>query len=141
MKWGGFATVAAVAFCSFAQMPVVLAVDSDADTGDADAGEVRAHLLPDGSWRDEGTAVPEVLGSVRPGQEVVLSAHWTELVPGLKTIECRLLDELGQPAVLIRFEFEIDDSGNSHLWCNFTCLLYTSPSPRDATLSRMPSSA
>ena len=24
---------------------------------------------------------------------------------------------------------------------NFTCLLYTSPSPRDATLSRMPSSA
>ena len=29
---------------------------------------------------------------------------------------------------------EIDD------W-NCTCLLYTSPSPRDATLSRMPSSA
>ena len=26
-------------------------------------------------------------------------------------------------------------------WKNFTCLLYTSPSPRDATLSRMPSSA
>ena len=25
--------------------------------------------------------------------------------------------------------------------CNWTCLLYTSPSPRDATLSRMPSSA
>ena len=25
--------------------------------------------------------------------------------------------------------------------CTFTCLLYTSPSPRDATLSRMPSSA
>ena len=24
---------------------------------------------------------------------------------------------------------------------NYTCLLYTSPSPRDATLSRMPSSA
>ena len=26
-------------------------------------------------------------------------------------------------------------------WDNYTCLLYTSPSPRDATLSRMPSSA
>ena len=26
-------------------------------------------------------------------------------------------------------------------WDTFTCLLYTSPSPRDATLSRMPSSA
>ena len=25
--------------------------------------------------------------------------------------------------------------------CTYTCLLYTSPSPRDATLSRMPSSA
>ena len=27
------------------------------------------------------------------------------------------------------------------LYFNITCLLYTSPSPRDATLSRMPSSA
>ena len=26
-------------------------------------------------------------------------------------------------------------------WANKVCLLYTSPSPRDATLSRMPSSA
>ena len=26
-------------------------------------------------------------------------------------------------------------------WLLMTCLLYTSPSPRDATLSRMPSSA
>ena len=26
-------------------------------------------------------------------------------------------------------------------WYAYTCLLYTSPSPRDATLSRMPSSA
>ena len=35
--------------------------------------------------------------------------------------------------------------GNSQLWTllhlRYTCLLYTSPSPRDATLSRMPSSA
>ena len=28
-----------------------------------------------------------------------------------------------------------------HNSINYTCLLYTSPSPRDATLSRMPSSA
>ena len=27
------------------------------------------------------------------------------------------------------------------IWSGFICLLYTSPSPRDATLSRMPSSA
>ena len=29
--------------------------------------------------------------------------------------------------------------GFTRMW--YTCLLYTSPSPRDATLSRMPSSA
>ena len=29
----------------------------------------------------------------------------------------------------------------NHVMVNTTCLLYTSPSPRDATLSRMPSSA
>ena len=31
--------------------------------------------------------------------------------------------------------------GKEVLWQAGTCLLYTSPSPRDATLSRMPSSA
>ena len=33
----------------------------------------------------------------------------------------------------------IDTTNNNHRYN--TCLLYTSPSPRDATLSRMPSSA
>ena len=45
---------------------------------------------------------------------------------------------------------EVDNLEDTKNWCvagglrinNFkTCLLYTSPSPRDATLSRMPSSA
>ena len=35
----------------------------------------------------------------------------------------------------VRFDFEVNGIGYS------ACLLYTSPSPRDATLSRMPSSA
>ena len=35
---------------------------------------------------------------------------------------------------------EIDEL-NSHLGYAITCLLYTSPSPRDRTRSRMPSSA
>ena len=33
------------------------------------------------------------------------------------------------------------DDDNQDLEDNLCCLLYTSPSPRDATLSRMPSSA
>ena len=37
-----------------------------------------------------------------------------------------------------RHEFEVFAHGTSNPW---GCLLYTSPSPRDATLSRMPSSA
>ena len=36
-------------------------------------------------------------------------------------------------------DFELE-SNNFYFWTN-SCLLYTSPSPRDATLSRMPSSA
>ena len=38
---------------------------------------------------------------------------------------------------LINFQYQ-GQSGDPHL---SICLLYTSPSPRDATLSRMPSSA
>ena len=35
----------------------------------------------------------------------------------------------------------VPEKKKDHLNLDFTCLLYTSPSPRDATLSRMPSSA
>ena len=37
--------------------------------------------------------------------------------------------------------FDSLDAFQSHMWACTVCLLYTSPSPRDATLSRMPSSA
>ena len=36
---------------------------------------------------------------------------------------------------------EVRTSSNRTGWIYYSCLLYTSPSPRDATLSRMPSSA
>ena len=40
------------------------------------------------------------------------------------------------------FKESLSSSDQSKLViCSSTCLLYTSPSPRDATLSRMPSSA
>ena len=35
----------------------------------------------------------------------------------------------------------VDMRGSVNVFLSFFCLLYTSPSPRDATLSRMPSSA
>ena len=52
-----------------------------------------------------------------------------------------LLADMG--AEVISVERRIDKSGNRLPDCSRrgNCLLYTSPSPRDATLSRMPSSA
>ena len=44
-----------------------------------------------------------------------------------------LMEKLGYPLLLCH-TLDVDSDGN-------ICLLYTSPSPRDATLSRMPSSA
>ena len=43
--------------------------------------------------------------------------------------------------VIAQKQMEIDDPEENDLYRVGTCLLYTSPSPRDATLSRMPSSA
>ena len=38
-------------------------------------------------------------------------------------------------------DINVEDLPRDHLETSISCLLYTSPSPRDATLSRMPSSA
>ena len=44
--------------------------------------------------------------------------------------------------IVIIFEnSEIRDQNKEKITLEMSCLLYTSPSPRDATLSRMPSSA
>ena len=60
----------------------------------------------------------------------------------LETIE--ELKEKGNPLVFVGDVVGTGSSRksatNSVLW-HMGCLLYTSPSPRDATLSRMPSSA
>ena len=45
-------------------------------------------------------------------------------------------------SILIKHQLNMIDAWNPKKSDSFTgCLLYTSPSPRDATLSRMPSSA
>ena len=46
------------------------------------------------------------------------------------------MDRLAEEMNLVMSRMEAADKAN-----NTYCLLYTSPSPRDATLSRMPSSA
>ena len=76
---------------------------------------------------------------------------------GLPTVSCRVETDDGLSAVSKvpsgastgeREALELRDGGNEYLGKgvlkavkNINCLLYTSPSPRDATLSRMPSSA
>ena len=47
----------------------------------------------------------------------------------------------GCPNLIDRIEAGLMSYGNDFTKENNPCLLYTSPSPRDATLSRMPSSA
>ena len=44
-------------------------------------------------------------------------------------------------SVVVNYHFRFDDGTDEVYTWFWACLLYTSPSPRDATLSRMPSSA
>ena len=64
-------------------------------------------------------------------------------VTGQKAVEIELANEISnsRAAVAKKFGRNVDDIiVLERTWVD-TCLLYTSPSPRDATLSRMPSSA
>ena len=70
----------------------------------------------------------------------------------LPTSACILQDKLNLPSHCLAFDINLGCSGFVYALSvagslietglsDNTCLLYTSPSPRDATLSRMPSSA
>ena len=61
--------------------------------------------------------------------------HEAQLAKEREQYESQSAKEREQYEVLLTNEREVSKS------CLQTCLLYTSPSPRDATLSRMPSSA
>ena len=73
--------------------------------------------------------------------EVCASCH------SMKYLSYRNLGEKGGPEFseaevkAIAASFEVIDGPNADGEMFESCLLYTSPSPRDATLSRMPSSA
>ena len=61
----------------------------------------------------------------------------------LSTIESNLIKEIKSTNARMHFFYQKDSLANLVLTDALfkNCLLYTSPSPRDATLSRMPSSA
>ena len=69
--------------------------------------------------------------------EYVALADIVQAVPGLKQVWLFMLPNVGMPC-MPAFE---DNEGEPQLAQNPVCLLYTSPSPRDGLLSRMPSSA
>ena len=55
---------------------------------------------------------------------------------------CRLNGTFqGTVVQLLGMQFVYETGDGNTRFCLYSCLLYTSPSPRDATLSRMPSSA
>ena len=60
--------------------------------------------------------------------------HFIEISEGQKVGEMNS----GRGYLSAIIAYALEDSGTVY---SHTCLLYTSPSPRDATLSRMPSSA
>ena len=71
----------------------------------------------------------------------------TQLVKTIDRIKANLSPELGIRGVLLtmfdkrnKLSLQVDVEARKH-FKDKVCLLYTSPSPRDATLSRMPSSA
>ena len=70
-----------------------------------------------------GRACSFAMGGIRDEKEVMLLLE-------CRTRDPKLLDEIYK-AVMAAIRLEV----------GVPCLLYTSPSPRDATLSRMPSSA
>ena len=77
------------------------------------------------------------LGAIAASSSVKLHLSPVPLFLSNPTGESVLIDEYAAKKILEKYGLKIPFSKK----CFSTCLLYTSPSPRDATLSRMPSSA
>ena len=67
--------------------------------------------------------------------------NWTEANNKLSATY-KFKDFMEAFAFMTEVAFHCEKQNHHPNWSNvYNCLLYTSPSPRDATLSRMPSSA
>src|SRR5665811_455959 len=90
-----------------------------------------------------------------PGDDRLGDAHHIFLAEILGLCSAELLDQRGEPFQVVRLDYlpgapaefvcgqgvRVDVDAFVHQQWVMACLLYTSPSPRDRTRSRMPSSA
>ena len=124
-------------------------VDSFLLTSETSASAIIAHhqkvntttiqlvdTLKEGSYAEIRAALPDIklvqVIHVRSEADVATAVALSEQVDAL------LLDS-GNPDMKVK---ELGGTGRTHDWkLSKLCLLYTSPSPRDRTRSRMPSSA
>ena len=118
-------------------------------------GEALAALRQEGGSRlqaalagDERLAPDELAHAGDPGLFGPASVAWrvhgdsAMLIGGLRSLMLQTLHPLAMAGVADHSDYREDPWGRLHRTGRFIgCLLYTSPSPRDATLSRMPSSA
>ena len=106
---------------------------------------VHWRLLPDITWGFVGDpSQPQQLGHFRGitcrNGLTIEAQKWSSYLPE-KIIE-KTVDKRSKCAILRDFRKRLREADQSDVPAFIQdCLLYTSPSPRDATLSRMPSSA
>ena len=91
---------------------------------------------------DLGLPLPDLAGGERQIHEIEPDPELAEWIATEAVGRARSLKSGGvEPTVDNHLKLDHDVSAASFDWHGYACLLYTSPSPRDRTRSRMPSSA
>ena len=80
-----------------------------------------------------------LIGFNSPNYDLLGGADWTEIL--WRTKPSSWGSGLATEGAKAALDYAFGSLGLSTIYSMTICLLYTSPSPRDATLSRMPSSA